>query len=180
MFWEMLISETVWWNVIRCLQYNLIFHICCVIIRSKRVRIIPHPPRGKGLVWLEEQDKYTHQFLTVPHWSGCHNVNVAGPCWCLRYLMLPSAGSAPENVVFSWSRLLYIHCDTSSVQTDIASWRLAVREGLQNPRIWVSSAYRCGKSAWRSINIMRSAVYRRKMIGPRTDPCGTIKLILRG
>jgi len=36
------------------------------------------------------------------------------------------------------------------MQTDIASWRLAVREGLQNPRIWVSSAYRSwGFAAYR-------------------------------
>jgi len=38
---------------------NLIFHIRCLIIRSKRVRIIPHLLRGKGLVWLKDSKYIT-------------------------------------------------------------------------------------------------------------------------
>ena len=45
--------------------------------------------------------------------------------------------------------------------------------GVKQVRTWVSSAKRWWSREWADIKVLRGVVYKRKSIGPKTDPCGT-------
>jgi len=72
--------------------------------------------------------------------------------------------------VFNWSRFDRIQLATSSTQLVIVFWSSCDADGRQDPYIWVSSAYKCGKRPWLWISGIRSVVYSRNRIG--TNPCG--------
>jgi len=69
------------------------------------------------------------------------------------------------------SRLDRIHSPTSAIRADTQLWSCAVSHGRHEPNICVSSAYRCGRNPCVSTKLIRSAVYSRKRICPKTDPC---------
>jgi len=85
--------------------------------------------------------------------------------WCMRRLDAHHITSV--FAAFSCRRLLLIHAYMSSTQADTAFWKLA------ESSVCVSSAYRWTWRLCASTSRVRSAVYKRNKIGPRTEPWGT-------
>jgi len=75
--------------------------------------------------------------------------------------------------VFNCNRFECIQAATSARQSDRRCRSCEHCPGCHEPYTQVSSAYRCGLRSWPSTSCVRSAVYSKKRIGPKTDPCGT-------
>ena len=91
--------------------------------------------------------------------------------WCWR--RMDAHQSTSVLAVLSWRRLDCIHFATSSTQPETRSCSCRTSDGGEQPQICVSSAYRWGMRSCCSMIPSKSAVYSRKRIGPRTEPCGT-------
>ena len=68
----------------------------------------------------------------------------------------------------------YAHCATW-LSSAALYWAL-----LAGITMYVSSAYKCGCRSYDWIYVIRSAVYKRNKMDPRTDPCGTPNTTIRG
>jgi len=69
-----------------------------------------------------------------------------------------------------WDR---IHDDTSLTQSDKRPCRSSVQPRYQKPNVCASLALRCGWKFLIWIKRIRSVMYNRNMVGPRTNPCRT-------
>ena len=75
--------------------------------------------------------------------------------------------------VLSWSLCDRIQPETTSIHSEIRLCSSVHDVGEQNPQNWMSSAQWCGYRPRSSINNCKSAMCKRKRMGPRTEPCGT-------
>ena len=107
------------------------------------------------------------------HGDRC-NIVGANLEWWLKQLVEMATGGRPEDLSIHCIRLqpLWTHpcCSIIDAHRDVI---LMLQWCRRLTEICVSSACRCAQKPWYSITDSRSAMYNKKRIGPRTDPCGT-------
>ena len=71
------------------------------------------------------------------------------------------------------SRLEAVHAAMSVTHPARRSTASAASSTDVVKQTWQSSAYWCSRRLWQAMTLFKSAVYRTKSRGPRTDPCRT-------
>ena len=113
---------------------------------------------------------FFHRHLDVVHPSGVFREWPVSPqCTTMHHNRLQlNAAKTEVLAAFNCSRLAPIHLAMSSTQVDNWLWRSPDLLGKQKPYTWVSSAYKWVHSPCLVTRPIRSAVYSRNRIGPKT------------
>jgi len=95
---------------------NLIFYIRCLIIRSKRVRIIPHLLRGKGLVGLDKNAISIDTPVSHTWWRIRASIPLPLACYCYISIL---------DTLLPYSKTLILHYSCLNFILDLLSFTLS-------------------------------------------------------